>query len=249
MMLKTLSAASLTCCLSLPIAADTVLGIHAGVGQWQSDYSGETGSVPVSLEDLNISDENNNVFYLALEHPIPLLPNVLVQHVSLDSSGSSTLDEGFVFDEIAFPAGTEVHTRLDLSHNDATLYYEVLDNWVSLDLGMTFRAFDGEASVSSADASVSETVELDTIIPMAYGKAQFELPLTGWSVSAAANLVSYDGNELSDYSAALAWDSDVLIVFDVGVELGYRSLSLKLEKDLDTDIELEGPYASLRIRF
>jgi outer membrane protein len=248
-MLKTLAALSATCCFAMPSSADTIIGLYGGAGQWQSDYSGEAGSVAVSLEDLNIRDESNNVFYIALEHPIPLLPNIKVQQVSLDTAATSTLSEGFVFDELAFPAGTEVVTKLDLSHSDATLYYEILDNWVNLDLGLTLRAFDGEASVSSIDAGLTETVELDAIIPMAYGKAQFDLPLTGWSVSASANLVSYDGNELSDYSAALAYDSDVLIVFDVGVEIGYRAMTLKLEEDLDTDIELEGPYASVTFHF
>ncbi len=230
-------------------SADTVLGVDAGIGQWQSDYSGEVGSVSASLDDLNLTEENNNHFFVALEHPIPLLPNILVQKLSLDTSAASTLDSEFVFDDIAFPSGTAVVTQLDLSHTDAVLYYEVLDNWISLDLGLNLRMFDGSASISASETNLTEHVELDAVVPMAYGKAQFELPLTGWSVLAAANVVAYDDNEISDYSAAVSYRSDMLVVFDLGIEVGYRSMSLQLEEDLNTDIELEGPYASLTVHF
>jgi len=235
--------------LATSASADTLLGVYAGVGQWQTEYSGNFGAAPIDFNDLNIDEETNNTYFIVLEHPLPILPNIRIQHVSLETQSEATLNEGFVFDDIAFPAGENAVTDIDLSHTDAVLYYEVLDNWVNLDLGLTLRAFEGDASVSSASTSLTETVELDAIIPMLYGKAKFDLPLTGWSIAASANLISYDSNSLNDYSAAIAYNSNLLIVFDLGVELGYRSMTLELDEKLNTDVELTGPYASFTVNF
>jgi len=230
-------------------SADTLLGVYVGVGQWQGEYSGNFGAVPVDIDDLNVGEESNNTYFIALEHPLPILPNIRIQHVSLETQSEATLNEGFIFDDIAFPAGENIVTDIDLSHTDAVLYYEVLDNWVNLDLGLTLRAFEGDASVTSVNTALSESVELDDVIPMLYGKAKFDLPLTGWSIAASANVISYDSNSLNDYSAAIAYHSDLLIVFDLGVELGYRSMKLELDEDINTDVEITGPYASFTVNF
>ena len=49
------------------------------------------------------------------------------------------------------------------------------DNVVDLDLGLTARLFDGEASLIGA--TQQERVELDAVIPMLYGRAGIDLTL------------------------------------------------------------------------
>ena len=249
-MKKLLSA---TCLAALaPLAqADTILGIYAGIGLWQADYGGDTGVESVDLDELGLDDENNNFFYVALEHPIPLLPNIRLQRTAIDSRESATLTRNFTLDDVTFSATDTVVTDLDLSHTDAVLYYEVLDNWVSLDLGLTLRAFDGEATVQSqTTTALRETVDLDAVLPMLYARAQFDLPFTGFSVGADANLITYDGHTLSDASAKIAYAFDATVI-DLGVELGYRRMALELDDldDLNADLTLDGPYAAVTLHF
>jgi len=245
-----LSAACLAALAPLT-QADTVLGVYAGVGQWNADYSGEAGTIPIDLEDLNFDDESNNFYYVALEHPVPLIPNIKLQHTDISSTETATIATEFTLDDQTFAVNETVTSDLELSHTDAILYYELLDNWINLDLGLTVRAFEGEATVVSQTTSTMETVDLDGVIPMFYVKAQFDLPFTGWSVGADANAIGYSGDSFTDISARIAYATDFIPLLDLGFELGYRYMSLDVqdEGDLEGDFTMDGPYAALTLHF
>src|SRR5690606_28453580 len=79
------------------VVADAI-GFRAGAYSWQADYEGEirAGGELVDLQDdLGYSDDTANVYFIALEHPIPVLPNVMLQHTQLDSSATSRIDRQF----------------------------------------------------------------------------------------------------------------------------------------------------------
>lgn len=249
-MKKLLSVACLTALAPLA-QADTVLGVYVGAGQWNSEYGGNAGTVAVDLNELNIDEESNNFYYIALEHPVPLLPNILLQKTDITSSETATLTSNFTLDNESFSVNDEVTTDIDLTHTDATLYYEVLDNWVNLDVGLTLRAFDGQASVTSKTTLASETVDLDEVIPLLYIKTQFDLPFTGWSIAADGNAIGYSGDTFSDLSAKIAYNSDALPLLDLGIEIGYRRMALEVEDDgnLTADLTVDGPYAAVTLHF
>ncbi|GAB1258203.1 TIGR04219 family outer membrane beta-barrel protein [Aurantivibrio plasticivorans] len=256
-MKKTLIALGISGCFAAPLAnADTILGIYAGAGVWQSDLSGsiaETGTIEADLRDLGIQDQDVNFVYIALEHPVPVIPNIRLQMTDLAVDGSGALTTDFTLDGQTFSASSDVNSDIDLSHTDATLYYELLDNWITLDFGLTFRQFDGSidvAAVSGPQAGTSVSEEFDETLPLVYLKGQFDLPLTGFYAGAAGNYIGYDGNDMTDYQLFAGWMSDGW-VFDLGVEVGYRTFSLTLDDvaDLDADLELDGAYASLNIHF
>lgn len=239
--------------LAAPFASADFLGVYAGAGQWQSDYSGQIGDAnnDIDVNDLGLNESDNNYFYVAFEHPIPLIPNARLQMTDLSSSQSATITRSFTLDGETFEAGENVDSTVDLSHIDGTLYYELLDNWVSLDLGLTIRKFDGYvAAEGSANGLLSEQyVVLDEAIPMAYGKARFDLPFSGLSVGGQANVISYDDNSLSDLSINVAYDFINTLALDLGVELGYRQMNLEINEDVTADVELKGPYAALNLHF
>lgn len=242
-MKKLIIATSLT--LAAPLAAADFLGVYAGAGQWRADYSGDLGDPSISADELGLEDSANNVIYVAFEHPIPLIPNARIQHTDISSSQSSRITRSFTLDNQTFVAGENVDSDIDLTHTDFTLYYELLDNWVNLDLGVTLRRFDGYASAEGE--AFSETVDIKETLPMVYGKAQFDLPFTGWSVGAEGNVVSYEDNQLTDLTAKVSYKFGVLAEF--GFEAGYRILSMELDEDVYADMELKGPYAGLTFHF
>ena len=243
--MKKLTLATTLALLSPFAAADTILGVYAGAGQWQGEYSGNAGDPSIDVKSLGMDEEDNNYYYIALEHPVPIIPNIKLQKMDITSEQTAIIDQSFVIDGTPFVAGTEVASDFDLSHMDIVLYYELLDNWVNLDVGLNIRKFDGH--VTAVSEFTAESVELDEAIPMIYAKAQFDLPLTGFSVGLEGNAINYEDNRLTDYSAKLQYMFDSAL--DIGLEVGYREMSLEVDEDVTADIQLKGPYAALLFHF
>ena len=224
--LRTICFISLT---AMPVTAVAdFVGVHAGIGVWQSNPSGDVGITPVDLEStLGFDEEDSQFVFVAIEHPVPVLPNVKLQYVDLTWSGDALITAGTILDDQPFIVDEVVDARLDISHLDATFYYEVLDNIVDLDIGLTARIFDGE--VSYIGDLQEESVELDAIVPLAYGSAGFNLPLTGWSVSATANWMNVDEFTLIDWAAELQYDWKIAPALELGVIVGYREMQIELK--------------------
>lgn len=230
--------------------ADT-LGFNIGGYFWQQNYDGtvRSSNLPVDQlnveEDLGIDNDEGSAFYIAFEHPIPLLPNIMLQHTVLEVEDTAQPSRSFEFDGVVYSASDTVTTTSDLSHTDATLYYEVLDNWVSLDLGLTLRYFGESVRLNSATSGEGE-LELDETIPLIYLSAKGELPLTGFYARAEANGISYDGSKLMDYRVSLGYETD----FGVGVELGLRNFDVDYKDGNDrANMTVDGGYAGVFYHF
>lgn len=232
--------------LVAPLANADILGVGANVSYWDSDFSGEVvnkGSAVDIENDLNMDSDSNANFTAYFEHPVPLLPNVRVNYTSISQSGSGKIGLE-AFDGIL--PGADVKSELDLDQLDATFYYEVLDNWVNLDLGLTARKFDGELIVrdQTNTANVSKTT-VDAVVPMGYLAARFDLPFTGVSVGADGNFVSYSGDSLHDVNVYGQFEIAML-----QLRAGYREMAIDYEDDDDKlDVELSGPFASVGFTF
>lgn len=240
---KLMTAACLAA-LAAPAPADTIAGVYAGAGLWPVGSGGDVGASAGDLDALGLSGETGAFAYVALEHPIPLWPNVRLQYTRLGTSGERTLTRRFRLHDVTFSAGETVSTELDLSHVDAVMYYELLDNVVSLDAGLTLRLFNGHARAASR--TVSERVDIDLPLPMVYGRALVELP-AGFTVGATAHFIGYGDNSLQDLSAHVAYGLDSVV--EVGVEVGYRRFALTLDDDAQPDVTLDGPYAAVALHF
>ena len=231
--------------LAAPLANADILGVGANVSYWDSDFSGEVvnkGSAVDIENDLNMDSDSNANFTAYFEHPVPLLPNVRVNYTSISESGSGKIGpEGF--DDII---NADVNSDLDLDQLDATFYYEVLDNWVNLDLGLTARKFDGELVVrDTAVGGRVSTTTVDAVVPMGYLAARFDLPFTGVSVGADGNFVSYSGDSLHDVNVYGQFEIAML-----QLRAGYREMAIDYEDDDDKlDVELSGPFASVGFTF
>lgn len=238
-----LSAAS-----SMTTHADT-LGFVVGANSWQQSYSGDvqsgaSGDV-LDIEDtLGFDDETATNFYAALEHPVPFIPNIRLAQTELEVSGSSIAS--FEFDGINYDGN--IDSELDLTHTDITLYYEILDNWASLDIGFTVRTFAEGFTITGEAGGLTETTELeiDGTLPMLYAGVKFELPLTGLYVSASGNGIGYDDASIIDYQAGIGYETD----FGLGIEAGFRSFEIEYDDDdEDADLTVDGVYAGLFYHF
>ena len=236
-------------------SADTIYGIYTGIGNWQASYDGSAGGAEgtntAELTELGIDDSDNLFVYLALEHPIPVIPNIRVAHTKVKTDGVGTLTTEFTLDDQTFSANSQVASELDLTHTDGTLYYELLDNWISLDLGLTARLFDGYVEARSLEDGVDqhERVDLSDPIPLLYGRMQIDFPMTGWHVAATGNYIGYSGDSFSDLDAKFGYMSDGFVV-DWGIDIGYRRMTLDIsDDDIEADLTIDGPYLEASLHF
>ncbi|MEP5763693.1 MAG: TIGR04219 family outer membrane beta-barrel protein [Halieaceae bacterium] len=222
--------------------ADTILGWRAGANAWQQYYEGDVQSGPSKIDledDLGYDDETGYNLYLALEHPVPVLPNIMVQRTKIDADARGDVT-GFIFEGIIYSG--EVRSSLDVSHTDATLYYELLDNWVNLDLGITGRVFDNGVEITDVSTGITGSLDIDYVIPLVYAQARIDLPLTGLSLGVEANGISYDDDSLYDVKVNLAYE----FAFGLGIEAGYRNFDFDYEDDDEfADVTIDGAYAGV----
>ncbi|RLP56148.1 MAG: TIGR04219 family outer membrane beta-barrel protein [Ketobacter sp.] len=245
--------------LSPPSYSDTLFGIYAGGGSINYDLSGDftdlnqAGASSVDLEqNLGLSGDRGNYIYIALEHGIPILPNIKLAHSDIQESATNTLSENISFGGTTFPIGSIIATNIDFSHTDLTLYYEILDNWISLDAGFTIRTFDGELSAFGRHPllpgiSLNANEDLDFTAPLLYGKARFDLPVTGLYLGAEVNWIGIGDAQLYDAWAHVGY----VFGFGLGLEAGMRNLGMELDdvEDLDADIDLKGTYIAATFHF
>ena len=247
-------AAALSMAFLAPAAhADTLLGLYVGVDGWQSDNSGSF-SDSGNMQDFNFEDETFISYYAALEHPIPLVPNIKLKYTELELNGSTLLNETFEFGGTSFTTNTTATTVSDLSHIDYILYYEIFDNdLLSIDLGVNAKQFDGDIVVTGTanGKATTETVDFSGFVPLVYGRAEVGLPLTGLSVFFEGSLLAIDDSKVQDYQAGIAWALLDNLAVDLDIKAGYRKMTLELD-DIDnlyTDIDASGPFAGVQIHF
>jgi len=211
------------------------VGLNIGAYAWSPDISGtvQTGSdSKIRLQnDLGYNDESSNGLSISLEHPVPALPNVRYQTIDLSSS-SRTTSSGIQFNGTTY-TGT-INSTLDLSHQEIVLYYEMLDNWINIDLGLDLKMFDGEVGINNDRVTIDETV------PMLYLSARVDLPFTGFYVGANLQQLSLGDNSAEDTTLLIGYESKA----GLGIEGGFKTFTLDLNdaSDLDTNLEYDGLF-------
>jgi outer membrane protein len=255
-MKKIALAAALATVLSTNVQADAI-GIYLGGQVWDNQASG-TFSDGSSPTDFNLVDEKQNSFFIAFEHPLPLIPNIRIASTSLETNGMATLDNEFKFDGETFLKNADVNADFNVSYVDYTLYYELFDNdLLSFDFGITARDFDGDVAVStqitsgSTTSTLSSSIAVTDVVPMLYVATNVGLPLTGLNLYAQGNFLSIDDHTLYDYQVGVSYELIDNMLIDVDVNAGYRSVKLELEdlNDLYTNIEFDGVFVGTTIHF
>ena len=79
-----LVSAILGCCIATSAQAATVLGFKVGGDYWYADTNGTFADKGQPQQDFNYSSSAQGSYWVALEHPIPFIPNIKIRENSLD---------------------------------------------------------------------------------------------------------------------------------------------------------------------
>lgn len=213
--------------------ADSI-GLTADLSYWLYD-----GKVDVKLpvnSSQNLEREGALQAALAFEHPIPLLPNLKVKSTNLksESANSST----------ALSA-----TSTDVRHTDYILYYEILDNVVSADIGLGLANLDGNTVIKRPTQSAKYDISGNQAI--IYAAVGAKLPFTGLSAKGEAVYSNIQDVKLTDVQAEVQYNFVQNLMLDVGAKVGYRYTDLDFNKKNDASIsyQFKGPYIGLNAHF
>ena len=223
------------------VKADFV-GINIGAEHWTPTLSGsfnsKNGGSAIDLNgDLGISEKSQTSLVLTVEHPIPALPNIRYQGYSLGSTATSTPSNDLTFDGETFPSGDQLRSNFNLSYDDIVLYYQLLNNWINLDMGVDLKRFDGEVELSGASTA---RINIDETIPMLYLSARYDFPFSGFYIGADINNLGLGSSTVEDSTLKLGFESRA----GLGIEGGIKTFSLELDDadSLDTDIKYNGIF-------
>ena len=231
--------------LTTPFSANAdVLSFAIGGGGWNATPTGNfqktTDPAAVDVErDLFWKEETNTYIYATLEHPVPILPNVRLISTTIDQSGSGTAN--FVFDGITYSGDVSNEFKIDTL--DLIAYWEVLDNVVSLDIGLNIRNLKVDYTIVNGTTT---TDSVDETVPMVYALVGGS-PIPDLIISGEISYIAFDGSTVSDFTAKIAYTTS----FFVGVEAGYRAQSFEFDDVADTNAKLDfdGLFVGAYLKF
>lgn len=242
--------ASLLCATSAQ--SDTLLGLYIGGQVWVNQAEGSFGEGSTDQATFDFKDENQGNYFIALEHPIPLIPNFRIASTTLDTVGGTTIDGSFTIGGETYDVNAQLDTVFDANFVDYTLYYELFDNdLLTFDLGFTVREVEGNINVVEQSSLVSSSLSSTGYLPLLYANTIIGLPFTGFNVFAEANFLSYDDSSVYDYQIGVSYSVLDNLAVDLDVTLGYRSVKLELN-DIDnlySDIKFDGVFAGAIVHF
>ncbi len=249
-MTRIVSAISTCMLLAIGTAEAEFVGLNIGANPGAAAHSGAFSNDSSSIDlvdDLDADSSAQSSMVLILEHPIAVLPNIRYQGYNLDSSDNIGINPDTGLYGGALNATNSGNSAFDLDHEDIVLYYQLLNNWVDLDMGVDLKRFDGQISQIGHSGSVS----VDETIPLLYLSARIDLPVNGLYLGANINANVVD----LGISESTAQDSTLLLGYESGTGLGieggikYFSLELNHADSLDTDLEYDGLFLNGYINF
>ncbi|QSX40296.1 TIGR04219 family outer membrane beta-barrel protein [Shewanella cyperi] len=222
----------------------TVIGFKLGADYWYTDVSGTFADGSGQYQGFDYDSSAQTSLWVAMEHPVPALPNVMIRQNSLDADGE--LNGEFSFGGRDFNGPLSANS--DLTNTDFVLYYELLDNdLVSLDLGAAYKLMDGAIRVEQN--GLPGQMNIDSGIIMGYASASIGVPGLGL-YGFADVLTGIDETSVYDYAVGLGWEFDG-VALDTRVRGGYRDFNFDVNNfsDVSSNMEFKGFFAGVELVF
>ena len=251
-MKKALAGASLLASAFIPqLAQADFLSVYAGVESWRVEPTGLFGDTQQTTATFNFDKETSTGFYLGLEHPIPVIPNIKLRRDKIDTEGRTVLTGTFTLNGVNYSATDIIDTQVSLEQTDVVAYWELLDlDLFSLDIGLNAKHIDTSLRAVDQTAKLA-TDNFKGWVPMGYAAAEVSLPTIPLSLWGEGSYIGYSGDKFYDARAAIKYRLIDILPMELALSVGYRVLKVDVD-DLDdvfADIEYDGYYAGMELRF
>ena len=244
---------TLTCgaILAVSVQAD-ITRVEMGVGAWMQESKGGATYTDSGADGVYTSTKDDNTqpyVWVLIKHPVPLVPNLRLEYVSLEDKGLVT-GEFKKFDV----GGITTTMSYDMKQYDIIPYYNILDNtaWITLDLGLDIKVIDVSYDVKASGAFTGYKDSEIIAIPLLYVRTRFEIPATDIGIEADVKYVTTGDSTVYDVRAKIDYTLDFMPVIQPALELGYRVQKIDIDEsgvDAKVDLEFSGVYVGLMLRF
>ncbi len=269
------------------VLSKEVLGIYFGVAYWggniqnrvQSDnFTSEEATVTAtrfSPFEMGIGDTTQAFYFIEYKHNIPIIPRIIYRNVPITEEGKTTLARGINFVDTSIVTGALVNSTFDLSFTDVSLYYTVIDSWLTLDIGLTQRTIDGsielispvvaeaegegetgeetgetegEEAAVTTPTTVTSTANIDVRPVLAYSRISFPIMRSNWRYTYAVQYMNSESEYYSDTENTLSYEMESQSI-DYRFDVGYKKVKLMSEDigDLQSTLEVAGPFIRISV--
>jgi outer membrane protein len=231
-----------------------VVRVEMGAGAWGQTPSGtatyDAGAGVEGTNTFNETKDTSPYVWMLIKHPIPIVPNIRLEYVSIHSTGKATGG----WDGNNIPAGITADSTWDLKEYDIIPYYNLLDNtfWTTIDLGIDIKVVDSDYKVAPIAGFTGYEDTRTVTIPLAYLRARVEIPATNVGLEADCKYVTYNGSTVYDARAKIDYTFDFIPLVQPAIEVGYRAHKINIDDssiDVKSDVDFRGFYAGLMLRF
>ncbi|MEZ0324161.1 MAG: TIGR04219 family outer membrane beta-barrel protein [Hydrogenothermaceae bacterium] len=239
--------------------------IDISVGAVQQKPSGQiqypvpTGDVIDLKKDLGLGDKTKPFIRAKIEHPIFLIPNLYLQYMPMEFSGTGNITRDITYNGKTYEAETKVDSKIKLDRFDIGLYgnlpfvKKATNGILDPELGIDVRIINFKGSITGTEKTTGQTETASksaTVpIPLIYAGLGVNVPNSPIPVSLVGELrgISYSKAKYYDYSLELK----VTPVKPVYVSAGYRYEKLKIDtiSNLYTNITVKGAFFTVGAKF
>ena len=232
--------------------------VEMGVGAWMQTPSGALSTTDtsglLSLDGTYTSTETDSTemyFWMLVKHPIPVVPNLRVEYVTLSDEGTTTGSVNGV-------DMTNSATTFDMTQIDLIPYYNILDNtfWVTVDVGLDIKVLTTDVDVAGqevAGAIVPGTefsASESALLPLLYVRGRVQVPATNLGFESDVKYMSYDSATMYDVRIKADYTLDFIPIIQPAIEVGYRMQKFEVDdSDTASSLDYNGLYFGVMARF
>ena len=195
------------------------------------------------------ADDGWRSWSAAFEHPLPLLPNIVLRRQVANWSGSTVLGADLQLDQYLYRRQTTISNAFDVQSTDLSFYYEVLDSSVlDLDLGVTAMVYDAELAITDP---VIRRRTASGFLPLLYGHLTVQVWGTDTALFWQGHYSDYRDQQWQQAKVGIAYQLLDLTALSVAVKFGWQHQAVKLidQDQLDMDFRMDGPFLALEADF
>jgi outer membrane protein len=235
------------------------VGLEAAVGGWGQSIGGTLSysetNIPDVIDldsDIRFDDETKMVGRVKIDMPM-FIPNIYLVAAPMEFEGTGSKSTTLNYGDITFDAAADLNSKVTLNQYDVGFYYGLpfvstatLDK-LNVDVGLNIRIADFEAEVTGASGgtTVTETKSLTLPIPMLYVGVQFT-PVSALAFEAEGRGIAIGDNKLYSLIGRVRYN----FAGPVFLAGGYRYDKLEIdEESVDAEIDFQGPFVELGLKF
>jgi outer membrane protein len=226
--------------------------VEMGVGAWMQTPKGDASYTDGGADGSYTSSEKDRTetyVWALIKHPVPVLPNLRLEYVSIEDSGVAS----GTFKDFDIGAATTT-LSYDMKQYDIIPYYNILDNtaWITLDLGLDIKIVDASYTAAPSAPFTGYSDSVTFAVPLLYVRTRVEIPSTNIGLEADVKYVTTGDSTVYDVRAKVDYTLDFVPVIQPALEVGYRVQKIDIDEsgvDAKLDIDFSGIYAGLMLRF